>query len=200
MSTVTKTCRRCGKPFPRDRRCRRCTNARQRATYRQRGMCLHCQTMKCARPRGLCCVCFDQTEIREQYPTSPRWNRTGTEVPPDKSGPCDPPPYATNAPPGSDEKMDVLSQRALAGVDLFHAADASAWNGVQPTRAEYGRLGHQKRSHRHDVKPFAPEVFKAARAMLAAGKSNGEVSEELGVSKTWVCNVRRAMREIREVG
>lgn len=50
----------------------------------------------------------------------------------------------TNAPPGSDEKLSVMAERAMRGESLFSADDQDHYEGYQgkfrpPTRNEGGR-------------------------------------------------------------
>lgn len=89
---------------------------KQRPTH-----CRHCGGNKPVRPRGLCCRCYDNREIRSQYQPlnnshqqEPVKDRTG-DVPMD-SQPC---PHH----PGSEERIQTLERRAALGVRLFHPGD-----------------------------------------------------------------------------
>lgn len=83
-------------------------------------MCLECGVAKCTRPRGLCWACYYDPDVKGRYRVSMLF------------GPKDWPVYtgrpsaeATQAVPGSLEKIMVLQSRASQGVDLHHEWDAT---------------------------------------------------------------------------
>lgn len=89
-------------------------------------MCRHCQDAVVSRPRRLCWSCYYRPEVRDLYPTS------------DAKGAyrslhhhlcrTSPPAKPTQAPPGSPEKIEVLIDRFVDGVDLWHPDDFNATN------------------------------------------------------------------------
>jgi len=83
-------------------------------------ICLHCGKFKSSRPRGLCWRCF-YSPTRHLYPPISKFGRRGSIQ--DAYGRHRKPPAATTAVPGSAEKIQVMSQRAAAGVSLFHPGD-----------------------------------------------------------------------------
>ena len=93
-------------------------------TMRRRlGRCKHCQRMVAAiRPRGLCGLDYYNVAVRNLYATHPTLGSKRASTP-DFTGPA-PLPDPTATLPGSREKMLVLSERALAGQQLFHPDDA----------------------------------------------------------------------------
>lgn len=94
-------------------------------------LCRHCQRVPSNRPRGLCWTCYYTPGVREQYPSTSRYARRGLD---DFSGPSPEPVLPTAAPPGSEEKVRVLMERARRGQSLWHPADA-------PMDLESRRLG-----------------------------------------------------------
>jgi hypothetical protein len=89
--------------------------------------CKHCHSSPVTRSRGLCWRCVHTPRIRDLYEPLPPANRSGRSH--RLSRPCIP----TAAMPGSAEKIQVLTQRATRGEELFHALDAS----LLPTLALY---------------------------------------------------------------
>lgn len=94
-------------------------------------ICRHCQQAKVSRPRGLCWSCFYRPGVREQYPITNKFGRRGLGNS-NRSAP--PPSFATNAPPGSLEKMAILEERARLGQSLWHPADATIRDEAPPLR------------------------------------------------------------------
>jgi hypothetical protein len=80
--------------------------------------CKHCNRRKAVRPRGLCCPCYDDPEVRALHPSTSRYARRG--VGHDGGGV---PLTATDAAPGTEAKVQVLEERARLGVDLWHPDD-----------------------------------------------------------------------------
>ncbi len=85
--------------------------------------CRHCQRARVSRPRGLCWVCYYTPGIRDCYPSTSKFARHGIA---DKMGSTPLPPSPTDAPPGSEEKIQALIQRAQLQQTLFHPDDATA--------------------------------------------------------------------------
>jgi hypothetical protein len=77
-------------------------------------ICRHCkQECRRLRARGLCCDCFYQPEIRQQYPLLATLAERGGAMP-----------EPTDALPGTPEKVAVLEERARRRQALFHPLDA----------------------------------------------------------------------------
>jgi len=83
--------------------------------------CVHCKTM-CSRrrPRKLCYTCYQSLEIRALYPSTSKYCRKEDDF----YGRSAPPPFATDAIPGSPEKIAILMERARARQQLHHPRDA----------------------------------------------------------------------------
>jgi hypothetical protein len=81
--------------------------------------CLHCGAAYPSRPRGLCSRCYDNNEIKEKYPrrsTARHYkdsNRQHRNVPP----------QATQAIPGTEEKVKELAWREANHFLLWHPND-----------------------------------------------------------------------------
>lgn len=84
-----------------------------------RKLCQHCQAAPICRPRGLCWCCYYRPGVRDCYP--PQLARQGVA---DSVGQRPPPPWPTDARPGSRRKVEVLCQRASKRWDLWHPEDA----------------------------------------------------------------------------
>lgn len=84
--------------------------------------CKHCGEGKRSRPRGLCWTCFYDESVRSQYASKQtehgRLDRESTNITPPLA------PNPTSHPPGTEAKFAVLMERASAGYQLFHPADA----------------------------------------------------------------------------
>lgn len=91
--------------------------------------CAHCAARMSERRCGLCRVCFRDPAIRGVFDLDglAAHGRRGVE---DFCGPGDPPPTATDAPPGSERKLLVMAERAASKMQLHHPADAGSWEGV----------------------------------------------------------------------
>lgn len=90
---------------------------------KKRPPCRHCGGRYSCRPRGLCWPCHRDGAVRALYPTSaaPTSRRgVGNGVLASAPLPAEP----TDAPPGSPEKVAVLSARAARGESLWHPGDA----------------------------------------------------------------------------
>ena len=83
--------------------------------------CRHCQRAAISRPRQLCWTCYYTPGIRERYPSTSKYGRRGEG---NFYGRVPLPPFPTQAPPGSPEKIALLSQRAQQRTELFHPNDA----------------------------------------------------------------------------
>jgi hypothetical protein len=84
-------------------------------------LCRHCQKSNANRPRGLCWTCYYTPGIREQYPSTSKFARRGLD---DFNGYGPLPAQPTSAPPGSEEKVLILMERARRRESLWHPADA----------------------------------------------------------------------------
>lgn len=88
----------------------------------QDGLCRHCRRKPYNRPRHLCWSCYEDKDTRKMYESASKFARRSDVL--EKNGPAPPPQKPTDAPPGSDAKVEVLEARAKAGECLFHEADA----------------------------------------------------------------------------
>ena len=71
--------------------------------------------------RGLCWKCIYVPEISEQYPTESKYGRRGIQTDDEMRKPASEP---TSHPPGTLEKMAVMSRRWENGEELYHPQDA----------------------------------------------------------------------------
>ncbi len=82
--------------------------------------CRHCGKLKHVRARGLCYRCYNLPGVIARHSARPhklfvdKWH-----------GPL--PGSATSAPPGSAEKIAVMTARAGRGEQVFHPADVLEW-------------------------------------------------------------------------
>jgi hypothetical protein len=83
-------------------------------------ICRHCHQANVNRPRGLYWSCFYKPGVRELYPSTSMYARRGIG-----NGYRRPrlPDRPTTAPPLSEEKILVMSERAGRGESLFHPQD-----------------------------------------------------------------------------
>lgn len=89
--------------------------------------CRHCGTGKINRPRGLCWNCYYAPGVREQYPSTSKYARHGIETNDEMRKPASAP---TSHPPGTKEKMAVMSERWANGEELYHPQDADMTKAV----------------------------------------------------------------------
>jgi hypothetical protein len=84
--------------------------------------CKHCGINMGSHARGLCYRCWSNPTIKDLYPADRRCNRgvscTNTNI-------TRAMPTPTTALPGTEEKFEVLCQRAERGEQLFHPLDAT---------------------------------------------------------------------------
>lgn len=80
----------------------------------------------------------------------------------------------TDHPPGSLQKMEILSQRFFAGEELYHGDDPKTAGGLL-TRPNTG-----------SGKARSQELIDRARQLRANAYSVDDITEMLGVSATWV--------------
>ncbi len=85
--------------------------------------CGHCKRIRAVR-RLLCWTCRQKPEVRALYPSSSKFGRRG--VGHAKAGE---PLAPTDTAPGSEERIAVLSERAAAGVALWHPEDVRIVTG-----------------------------------------------------------------------
>lgn len=81
--------------------------------------CVHCGHFRDITGRGLCQPCHKNPEIRCMYARKNKYTEAFIEP---KKIPL--PARPTTAIPGSETKMQVMSERAKAKTQLFHPADA----------------------------------------------------------------------------
>jgi ribosomal protein L37E len=83
--------------------------------------CRHCGRSKVNRPRGLCWTCYYTPGVRESYHSGSKYAYRGVaNITGNRPVPAQP----TAAPPGTDEKLAVLAERAKSKVALWHPLDA----------------------------------------------------------------------------
>ena len=85
-------------------------------------MCRHCQKVRSNRPRGLCWTCYYTPGVRELYPSTSKFARRGVG---NFCGTAPLPDSATDAGPGTEEKILILMERAAKRQALFHPGDNS---------------------------------------------------------------------------
>ena len=83
-------------------------------------MCRHCQKKNSNRPRGLCGTCYHAPGVRDLYPSTSKFARRGVT---DFNGRSSLPTEATEAMPGSEEKILILIERAQLSQSLWHPED-----------------------------------------------------------------------------
>lgn len=84
-------------------------------------ICRHCGRDKVNRPRGLCWSCYYTPGVRALYGIEEsKYTRRGVGI---VVGTRPLPPEPTTHPPSSEEKLEVLEQRAAAGYALWHPDD-----------------------------------------------------------------------------
>ncbi len=93
-----------------------------------RKICRHCNLHPVNRPRGLCWSCYYAPGVRELYPSTSKYARRGVG---NFNGNPDLPSEATDALPGTEEKIAVLARRAALRQSLWHPDDAGT-NGRRP--------------------------------------------------------------------
>jgi hypothetical protein len=89
--------------------------------------CRHCQRNSAYKPGGLCSRCYYTVAVRVRYgglQELGRGTRDGYKSPVGRVAPKDLPSQPTSALPGTPEKVEVLRERARAGVSLWHPLDA----------------------------------------------------------------------------
>lgn len=82
--------------------------------------CRHCGRGKICRPRGLCWTCYYTPGVKEQFPSTSKFARRGLG---NFNGNAPTPDTPTDAPPGSEEKLAVLAERAKNRQSLWHPQD-----------------------------------------------------------------------------
>lgn len=113
--------------------CSRCyADPATRAAFRQAEapapkVCRHCKKVGVNRPRGLCWSCYYAPGVKALYPPTSKYAQRGVG---NFTGVQPLPAEATDAEPGSAEKLAILIARAARGEQLFHPRDLR-----RPTRA-----------------------------------------------------------------
>lgn len=110
-------------------------------------LCKHCETRNAWKSRGLCWTCFRIPGVRSMYPLLNgrvlAVRGSGLDV----NGGYTLPPEPTAAPVGSEEKIRVLTERAAAGVGLFHPQDNPETGDLcEHSSTHPARLGVKRRS------------------------------------------------------
>lgn len=85
-------------------------------------ICQHCHANSIIKPRGLCRTCYYVYSIRIQYEPTANYVEPGADDVPLN------PDYVRQpaaVPPGSEDKIDVMRERAENGVPLFDSRDTS---------------------------------------------------------------------------
>ncbi len=92
-------------------------------------MCRHCQVKKINRPRGLCWRCYYTPGVIDRYPMVNVYNNCRGSRPDfnGRSGVPEP----TDALPLSEEKMQVMVERARLGQELWHPLDGISTRGLR---------------------------------------------------------------------
>lgn len=86
----------------------------------EREICRHCHRKYVNRPRGLCWSCYYSPGMLDRYPSTSKYARRGVgNVCGNRPAPAAP----TEAEPGSEEKVRVLTERAARHEQLWHPAD-----------------------------------------------------------------------------
>lgn len=80
--------------------------------------CRHCKVRVGNRQKGLCWACSLDDSVRSLYPTTSKFGRRGIG-----SVACEGFTTPTGHEAGSEEKIAVMHERALAGLPLFDPAD-----------------------------------------------------------------------------
>jgi hypothetical protein len=85
-------------------------------------LCRHCRKTHPSRPRGLCWTCYYATGVRALYQSTSKFGHRGVG---NFYGRAPLPEFPTMALPGSEEKVQVLEERARRRQALFHPDDAT---------------------------------------------------------------------------
>ncbi len=97
-------------------------------------LCQHCHRSRISRPHRLCWNCYYTRGVRELYPSTSKFGRRG---PGNFHAHTPLPAFPTSAPPGSEEKVAVLAERARLRQSLWHPKDATEV-GPQTSVAQAG--------------------------------------------------------------
>ncbi len=100
-------------------------------------ICRHCHFGPVSRPRGLCWSCYYTPGVRDLYPSTSKFGRRGLG---NFNGNGAMPPMPTDAPPGSEEKVRVLMERAQNRQALWHPDDAGM-AGPKPRKPQLAQVG-----------------------------------------------------------
>lgn len=91
----------------------------------KRPLCVHCKR-RVQKSRGLCWSCFRNPDVRLRIDYPSEWARlsaTRSRAPDVSSSPL--PLEPTHTEPGSDERIEVLSERVMRGESVSHPDDAT---------------------------------------------------------------------------
>ncbi len=97
-------------------------------------MCQHCHVTPISRPRRLCWSCYYAPGVRDLYPATSKFGLRGPGA---YQRDAAPPAFPTTAPPGSPEKIAVLTERVRRRQSLGHPEDADL-RGATQTIAQAG--------------------------------------------------------------
>lgn len=88
-------------------------------------VCRHCGAGTVCRPRGLCTPCYDDSDIREKYPTTgSKYGRRSDAAFVTTTAAASVPDRMTWAPPGTAHKIAVMAERVRLKKSPFHPDDA----------------------------------------------------------------------------
>ena len=125
QSAWWSACSECGRRCRSDapggvcHRCRPKARGEQRRASGER--CVHCRERPACRARQMCWTCYYTPGLRGRYRVAHRASRKGEAA--DFTGPGREPAAATEAAPGSEEKMRVMEDRVSRGEKLHHPQD-----------------------------------------------------------------------------
>src|SRR5258705_11324836 len=85
-----------------------------------RPRCGHCKKVRSTRRGGLCWTCYYTLGLRDLYPSTSKFARRGVG---NFCGTAPLPEAATDAVPGTEEKILILMERAAQRQALFHPDD-----------------------------------------------------------------------------
>jgi hypothetical protein len=95
--------------------------------------CRHCVHSWANRPRGLCWSCYYLPGVRDLYPSTSKHGRRGVGNG-FRNAPA--PSCPTSAAPGSEEKIEILAERARTRQALWHPDDVTMGGGLEGLLAD----------------------------------------------------------------
>lgn len=106
-------------------------------------LCRHCHRKEVIRPRGLCWTCYYTPGLKDHYPSTSMFARRGVGIDGRGQIPAEP----TDAPPGSEDKIRVMEERAARGESLFHPDDRQSQTKAKQIKANLTRLAKIYKFH-----------------------------------------------------